>query len=46
MALVENRQNAILSQIEDKYEKPVSKMYNDTRAIVQNMVRAWRKAED
>ncbi|KAK8801736.1 hypothetical protein WA588_006021, partial [Blastocystis sp. NMH] len=36
----EKRQRDILSQIDDKYEKPVTKMYNDTLAIVMNMSRS------
>ena len=34
------RQTAILSQIEEKYQKPVEKMAKDTRSIVQNMAAA------
>lgn len=35
----EKRQRDILSQIEDKYEKPVNRMYSNTQAIARNMVR-------
>ena len=34
----EKRQRDILNQIEDKYEKPVNRMYSNTQAIARNMV--------
>lgn len=40
IAAAETRQTAILSQIEEKYQKPVEKMAKDTRSIVQNMNRS------
>ena len=36
----EKRQRDILNQIEDKYEKPVNRMYSNTQAIARNMSRS------
>ena len=33
------RQQNIITQIEDKYEKPVKEMYSSTQSVIRNMVR-------
>ena len=33
------RQQNIITQIEDKYEKPVREMYSATQSVIRNMVR-------